>query len=352
MGLGEITGIITDGLSLFAAGKNILAEKEYQLKLLEFVRDWVQFGELSSNEKEGICELLQRNSPVRDSLFRAVTTPEFIEALRKLGVLDINARTQAQSQLLEQLKQDRFNVGASPQEKIILERLEKIQQDTQDNMAYQRLLENPILEGSNFIGRHIGNAGIESIEIGHDGKRSYRFLPNSGITVIGGQNVEDFLQKDQLGKTAELKIGIDDVEISYFPPQLKDILGATPYAVLTIKEQLKIIDSNFTLFINDYYVKVFARVAFYPDDEFFTFKILNINDSINLEFKIERNLKRFNLNLKREIDNVFTEKDLSVLQFIDFRMFIPVNPRLENPEKKIELNLATLQPPTMNFANS
>ena len=37
---------------------------------------------------------------------------------------------------------------------------------------------------------------------------------------------------------------------------------------------------------------------------------------------------------------------------IDFRMFIPVNPRLENPEKKIELNLATLQPPTMNFANS
>ena len=43
---------------------------------------------------------------------------------------------------------------------------------------------------------------------------------------------------------------------------------------------------------------------------------------------------------------------VAILQLIDFRMFIPVNPRLESPEKKIELNLATLQPLTMNFANS
>lgn len=59
------------------------------------------------------------------------------------------------------------------------------------------------------------------------------------------------------------------------------------------------------------------------------------------------------LDIDRFWDNLLNKNLLSTdMVNIDFRMFIPVNPRLENPEKKIELNLATLQPPTMNFANS
>jgi hypothetical protein len=331
-------GDIADGLSTIAAGKKVYEERVYRDQLLQFILDRVQSSELSSGEKEGIVELLKRETDMKDLLFRAATKSEFLKALQLLGILNINVQNEAQTELLEKLQQSRFEVGASHQQKIFLEKFNdlemQIQENNQSNLAYQRLLENPIREGVRFLQQHLPSAGIQKINI--------ELVPGARMRVSGGKAVETFYENVKRGKTAELKVGIDGTEMSYFPPQLKDVLGSTPHASLRVEESPQTSTHIFLFCIEELKLKLSARVTHYPDSEFIRFEIVGVSNSVGLTIEINRNEKKLGINLHPAPGNLFTESDLPLLNLINVVSQKSGNLKIEsieNPEFRLHFDL-------------
>lgn len=314
-------GDIADGLSTIAAGKKAYEETVYRNQLFQLIIDWVQFSELLTGEKEGIVGLLKRETDMKDLLFRAATKSEFLEALQQLGILNVNAQNETQIGLLQKLQQNRFEVGASHQEKILLEKLNdvqmQIQENHQSNFAYQKLLENPIHEGIELAQRNLKNAGIQQIQIGDDGNRSIRLAPGASIQVSGGEAVERFYKNVEHGKTAELKVGIDGTEMSYSPPQLKDVLGSTPYAILHVAERPQTSTHVFLFCIDELKFKISARLTYYSDTESFYFEVIGVSNSLGLNIEIKKHSKNLMFTVHSAPGNLFIESDLPLLYLIN-----------------------------------
>jgi len=119
-------GLTAGGLAVLDQVRGVLSEMGYRRIVREVVQDFALRSGLPSSDKEAILERLDTSDSLCHELYLAATEPEFVDVLRRMGVIDTDARSESEEFLIRSLQSARFRVGASPQAKIVLEAIEGV----------------------------------------------------------------------------------------------------------------------------------------------------------------------------------------------------------------------------------